>query len=66
MTTGALHVVVPSGVDDPLRPSGCNTYDQRLCLALREKGWRVDVVEVEAGWPWSAAVGSAGIRTGWG
>jgi len=62
VTAGALHVVVPMGVDDPLRPSGGNTYDQRLCLALREKGWRVDVVEVEAGWPWSAAVGSAGLE----
>ena len=57
VTAGVLHVVVPAGIDDPLRPSGGNTYDRRVCAALRELGWEVEVVEVEGGWPWSADVG---------
>lgn len=62
MTPGLLHVVVPRGVDDPLRASGGNTYDRRLCSALRRLGWQVHVVEVEGGWPWRPAVGSRGLE----
>ena len=54
----ALHVVVPQGIDDPARPSGGNTYDRRLCAALRAQGWTVEVTEVEGGWPWSADLGA--------
>jgi glycosyltransferase involved in cell wall biosynthesis len=36
-----VHVVVPSGVDDPRRPSGGNTYDRRLCAELPAWGWTV-------------------------
>jgi glycosyltransferase involved in cell wall biosynthesis len=59
--TAAVHLVVPRGVDDALRPSGGNTYDRELGKALRARGRRVDVVEVEGGWPWSSVVGSAGL-----
>ncbi len=62
MTAGVLHVLVPRGVDDPERPSGGNTYDRRLCTALREAGWQVDVVEVEGGWPWSADLGAPALE----
>ena len=62
MTAGVLHLVVPRGIDDPLRPSGGNTYDRLLCAALRERGWRVHVVEVEGGWPWSAAAGARDLE----
>jgi glycosyltransferase involved in cell wall biosynthesis len=62
VTAGALHVVVPRGIEDPARPSGGNTYDRRLCAALRDLGWQVDVVEVEGGWPWSADLGSPGLE----
>ena len=58
MTAGVLHLVVPQGVDDPLQPSGGNTYDLRLCAALRRAGWRVDLVEVEGGWPWDPVLGA--------
>jgi glycosyltransferase involved in cell wall biosynthesis len=58
VTAGALHVVVPAGIADPARPSGGNTYDRRMCAALGEHGWRIDVVEVEGGWPWSADLGA--------
>ncbi len=37
-TTGDLHVVVPAGIDDPLRPSGGNHYDRRVIDALRAGG----------------------------
>lgn len=58
MTAGTLHVVVPHGIDDPLRPSGGNTYDRRVCAALRELGWQVREVEVEGGWPWAPDLGA--------
>ena len=59
MTAGVLHVLVPQGVDDPLRPSGGNTYDRRVCAALRDLGWRSTSVEVDGGWPWTAGAGRA-------
>ncbi|WP_439939115.1 glycosyltransferase family 4 protein [Nocardia sp. N13] len=61
MTAGMLHLVVPRGVDDPQRASGGNTYDRRLHAALSEAGWEVGLVEVEGGWPWSAARGADGL-----
>ncbi len=61
MTGGVLHVVVPGGIDDPARPSGGNTYDRRLCAALPGRGRAVHLVEVEAGWPWSAEVGGPAL-----
>ena len=41
--TRTVHVVAPEGIDDPLRPSGGNTYDRRLCQALAAAGWSVDL-----------------------
>jgi glycosyltransferase involved in cell wall biosynthesis len=43
-----VHVVVPDGVDDPLRPSGGNTYDRRLCAGLAALGWTVQEHSVVA------------------
>lgn len=57
MSGRGVHVLVPHGVDDPQRPSGGNTYDRRLSDGLRRAGWTTRVVEVDGGWPWSAAVG---------
>ena len=62
MTAGVLHVLVPQGVDDPLRPSGGNTYDRRVCAALRDLGWQVEVGEVEGGWPWTSGAGRGGLQ----
>jgi glycosyltransferase involved in cell wall biosynthesis len=61
VTSGVLHLVVPEGIDDPQRASGGNTYDRRLRTALRDDGWTVHLVEVDGGWPWSAALGSRGL-----
>jgi glycosyltransferase involved in cell wall biosynthesis len=52
-----VHVVVPQGINDPLRPSGGNTYDRRLCQALESDGWSVCVAEVAGDWPWAGATG---------
>lgn len=45
-----VHAVLPSGVDDPRRPSGGNHYDRRLLTALGDQGWRVR--EHPVGWTW--------------
>ncbi len=47
----AVHVVVPAGIGDPLRPSGGNTYDRRLCEGLAAAGWSVRTREVTGDWP---------------
>jgi glycosyltransferase involved in cell wall biosynthesis len=62
VTAARVHVLVPGGIDDPRRPSGGNTYDRRVCLALADLGWQVEVHEVEGGWPWTAALGGDGLR----
>jgi glycosyltransferase involved in cell wall biosynthesis len=54
---GTVHVVVPAGIDDPLRPSGGNTYDRRLCQALDSAGWSVCVDKVDGAWPCAGQIG---------
>lgn len=49
-------MVVPEGVDDPMRPSGGNTYDRRLCQALVAGGWSVRTLAVAGAWPWAGQV----------
>lgn len=44
--SGAVHMVVPAGIDDPTRPSGGNTYDRRVRDGLRAAGRAVHVHEV--------------------
>ena len=46
-----LYVVVPSGVSDPARPSGGNTYDREVCAGLPGLGWAVSQREVAGRWP---------------
>ncbi|HEU4547076.1 MAG TPA: glycosyltransferase, partial [Microlunatus sp.] len=53
----AVHAVVPEGIGDPLRPSGGNTYDRRVCQALSSAGWSVCVGEVAGAWPWAGGIG---------
>lgn len=50
-TTRTVEVVLPGGVDDPVRPSGGNRYDRRVCEGLAELGWRVREHVVEGSWP---------------
>lgn len=56
-----VHVVVPEGIGDPLRPSGGNTYDRRLCQVLAAAGWSVSVLEVAGAWPWAGEVGERAL-----
>jgi glycosyltransferase involved in cell wall biosynthesis len=49
--TAAVHMVVPEGVDDPVRPSGGNTFDRRVRRGLADSGWTVHVHEATGPWP---------------
>lgn len=57
----SVQVVVPAGIGDPLRPSGGNTYDRRVCEELVAAGWSVQVREVEGDWPWADDESRAGL-----
>jgi glycosyltransferase involved in cell wall biosynthesis len=46
-----VHVVVPAGIDDPVRVSGGNRYDRAVCDDLRDAGERVAEIAVEGPWP---------------
>ena len=59
--TAPIAVVVPGGVDDPLRPSGGNTYDLRAVDALRRLGVPVRRLDVPGGWPWPSPDDEAGL-----
>ena len=47
-----VHVVVPEGFDDPMRPTGGNIYDRRVCDGLTTIGWRVIQHAAPGSWPW--------------
>jgi glycosyltransferase involved in cell wall biosynthesis len=55
-----VHVVVPEGIDDPVRPSGGNLYDRRVCDGLAALGW--SVYEHAVPGPWPDAGGHAALR----
>lgn len=46
----SVYFVVPDGVDDPLRPSGGNTYDRHLCRELGSHGWSAHERAVAGFW----------------
>jgi hypothetical protein len=46
-----VHLLLPAGFDDPLRPSGGNQYDRAVVEGLTGLGWRVAVHAVEDAWP---------------
>jgi hypothetical protein len=63
----AVHVVVPAGIDDPVRPSGGNNYDRRVCDGLAAIGWPVHEHPVVGDWPRpdrSAQTRLAGVLAG--
>ena len=63
----SVHVVVPDDIDDPLRPSGGNTYDRRVCDGLAALGWSVQEHPVAGAWPSpdeAARAGLAGLLSG--
>jgi glycosyltransferase involved in cell wall biosynthesis len=47
----AVHLVVPEGIEDAVRPSGGNMYDRHICRALVSLGWAVHTHAVPGGWP---------------
>jgi glycosyltransferase involved in cell wall biosynthesis len=47
----AVHLVLPDGVEDPVRPSGGNTYDRHVCRGLAALGWSVHAHAVAGAWP---------------
>ncbi len=57
-----VHVVVPEGIDDPVRPSGGNTYDRRVCHGLAALGWAVHEHAVPGAWPRAGATGHAALE----
>jgi len=46
-----VHVIVPGGIDDPLEPSGGNTYDRHACRGLAGAGQTVREYPVSGAWP---------------
>ena len=43
----AVYFVVPTGIDNPARPSGGNYYDRRMSAGLRALGWTVVEVPLD-------------------
>lgn len=43
-----IHLVFPTGWEDPQHPSGGNYYDQRIADGLRDAGWDVHVATAPA------------------
>ncbi|KQU68835.1 glycosyltransferase family 4 protein [Phycicoccus sp. Root101] len=56
-----VHVVLPDIVDDPLHPSGGNTYDTKVCAALAELGWGVHRHLLPGAWPDADPAARAGL-----
>ena len=56
-----LHLVVPDGIDDPLRPSGGNLYDRRVADALVAAGRPVVEHPVTGSWPWPEEAGTRAL-----
>jgi glycosyltransferase involved in cell wall biosynthesis len=56
-----VHVVVPDNIDDPLTPSGGNTYDRRVCDGLTVLGWSVHEHPVPGAWPSPDAAARAAL-----
>ena len=57
-----LHLVVPDGIDDPLRASGGNLYDRRVGEALAVAGRRVVEHQVAGTWPWPDEAATVALR----
>jgi glycosyltransferase involved in cell wall biosynthesis len=57
-----VYVVVPDGIDDPLRPSGGNTYDRHLCRELGAHGWAAHECAVAGFWGRPGAASFAALE----
>jgi hypothetical protein len=60
-TTDAVHVIVPDAIDDPVRPSGGNRYDRRICSGLAAAGWQVCEHTIPDAWPRLGTAGSQAV-----
>ncbi|WP_027347177.1 glycosyltransferase family 4 protein [Hamadaea tsunoensis] len=58
-----VHFVLPGDIDDPLSPSGGNTYDRRVADGLPGLGWQVREHPVPGAWPLPSAADRAALRT---
>lgn len=56
-----VHVILPNDIDDPVTPSGGNTYDRRVCRGLAALGWSVREHAVRGGWPAPLPADRAGL-----
>jgi glycosyltransferase involved in cell wall biosynthesis len=52
---------MPDGIDDPMRPSGGNTYDRHLCVELGSHGWSVHERAVAGFWERPGAASFAAL-----
>jgi len=59
---GQVWFVVPNDIDDPIRPSGGNVYDQRVRDGLAALGWDVHLLGCAGGWPWPTDADSARLE----
>lgn len=57
------HVVVPDGIDDPMRSSGGNAYDRHVCRELASLGWLVREHVVPGSWPRPDPTSSAALAS---
>jgi glycosyltransferase involved in cell wall biosynthesis len=46
-----LFAVLPSGVDDPARPSGGSLYDRRVLRGLSGRDWNLSELAIAGSWP---------------
>ena len=58
----AVHAIVPDAIDDPLRPSGGNSYDRRVCDGLARSGRRVIEHAVPDAWPRLGSTGRIAVE----
>jgi glycosyltransferase involved in cell wall biosynthesis len=58
----SVYVVVPDGIDDPVRPSGGNTYDRHLCRELGSHGWSAHERAVAGFWGRPGAASFAALE----
>jgi glycosyltransferase involved in cell wall biosynthesis len=56
-----VHAVVPERLDDPVRASGGNAYDRRVCRELAALGWAVHEHPIAGRWPRPGAAGHAAL-----
>ncbi len=57
-----IHVIVPDAIDDPLRPSGGNSYDRKVCNGLTGAGHHVVEHAIPDAWPRLGSTGRIALE----